>query len=142
MSIFKRKYEVTIRNRTCYCLEGKVFYCDTKTKEEIKDWLKQIKQEVNSYDSTPEDSCIHRLDISFVETQSAKILLGDAILPRPKNISQECAGHLCINIDLRTCSKCQQPDCLKNITKGKCQDNFARKVIGEKLFKDAYTNKK
>lgn len=142
MPIFKRKYEITIRNRTCHYLEGKIFYCDAKTKEEIKNYLKQIQQEINSYGSTPEDSCINRLDISFIETQSAKILLGDTVLPIPKNISQECAGHLCINIDLRTCSKCQQQDCLQNITKGKCQDTLARKLIGEKLFKDAYTNKK
>lgn len=137
----KRKYNVNIIHRDCYYYDNSdayIFRFKPMTKKEIKNYLKQVEQEIKPYASLPEESCLYCFEIEFTEIQNATISLTN----NRQNVSQQFSSHLNIKFNHKNCAKCEKQDCLKNITTGKCQDSLARKLIGEKLFKDAYTNKK
>lgn len=99
---------------------------------------KKYIQELANYTLIPQDSCLYTLSATFFGSEIEKYFL--CCNPKPK-IHTKNNYYMRLGIILKNCRKCPRQDCLQNIQSGKCTDEFAREVIGKKLFAEKYQGK-
>lgn len=117
-------------------------FCDSydlrtdMTKTQIQNYI----NEINCYNTIPGTSCLRSIKLDFEEKKETLVIIS---LPEgsPKFTSKTDTKCVHTYIKLKK-SKCSSScDCLKNLRNGNCKDDFVRKHIGAKLFKDKYNEK-
>lgn len=133
----KTEYDVTIQNiGVPYVLDINPdvsrLNCGKMTEKEIDEYL----QEMTHY-KIPLTSCISYANLDFKNFHEKKVLIG-----AQSPIKEEHYSGFDIYLCMRNGRKCKYQDCFNNIRNGKCHDEFVRKIIGIKFFKNKYQSQK
>lgn len=129
----KQKYDLQLSNPTFDITQD----CGVITAKQAKAYIREIA----NLRTIPQDSCLYDLSVQFFSHNGQKYYLCGNPNYKPK-LHKTCNGWMSLKINNKNCRKCATEDCLKNICSGKCTDEFAREIIGKKLFADKYEKQK